>query len=82
MPRCTCRRAQPSLGITDPYELTEAQLNAAVNLLKQQRPLIKKYWSAAADEVELFKNGDAVIGAAWPLQTNNLAGRQGPGQAN
>jgi putative spermidine/putrescine transport system substrate-binding protein len=65
-------KAHPSLGITDPYELTEAQLNAAVNLLKQQRPLVKKYWTAAADEVELFKNGDAVIGAAWPLQTNNL----------
>ena len=40
-------KTQPSLGITDPYELTEAQLNAAVNLLKQQRPLIKKYWALA-----------------------------------
>jgi putative spermidine/putrescine transport system substrate-binding protein len=65
-------KARPSLGITDPYELTEAQLSAAVSLLKQQRPLVKKYWSAAADEVELFKNGDVSIGAAWPLQTNNL----------
>jgi putative spermidine/putrescine transport system substrate-binding protein len=65
-------KTQPSLGISDPYELTEAQLNAAVNLLKQQRPLVKKYWTGAADEVELFKNGDAVIGAAWPLQTNTL----------
>jgi putative spermidine/putrescine transport system substrate-binding protein len=65
-------KTQPSLGITDPYELTEPQLNAAVSLLKQQRPLIKKYWTGAADEVELFKNGDAVIGAAWPLQTNTL----------
>jgi putative spermidine/putrescine transport system substrate-binding protein len=65
-------KAQPSLGITDPYELTEAQLNAAVSLLKQQRPLIKKYWTGAADEAELFKNGDVVIGAAWPLATNTL----------
>ena len=71
-------KSQPSLGITDPYELTEAQLNAAVNLLKQQRPLIKKYWAAAADEVELFKSGDAVIGAAWPLQTNNLTAAKVP----
>jgi putative spermidine/putrescine transport system substrate-binding protein len=65
-------KTQPSLGISDPYELNEAQLNAAVSLLKQQRPLIKKYWTGAADEVELFKNGDAVIGAAWPLQANTL----------
>jgi len=65
-------KTQPALGISDPYELTEPQLNAAVTLLKQQRPLIKKYWTGAADEVELFKNGDAVVGAAWPLQTNTL----------
>lgn len=63
---------KPDLGIKDPYELTEKQLNAAVALLKQQRPLIKKYWALASDEIELFKNGDAVIGAAWPYQTNAL----------
>jgi putative spermidine/putrescine transport system substrate-binding protein len=63
---------QPSLGITDPYELTTKQLNAAVALLKRQRQLVKKYWSLASDEIELFKNGDAVIGAAWPYQTNTL----------
>jgi putative spermidine/putrescine transport system substrate-binding protein len=65
-------KTQPSLGITDPYELTEAQLDAAAKLLKGQRPLIKKYWSLASDEIELFKNGDVVIGAAWPYQTNTL----------
>jgi len=65
-------KTQPSLGISDPYELTEAQLNAAADLLKQQRPLIKKYWALASDEIELFKNGDAVIGAAWPYQYSQL----------
>jgi putative spermidine/putrescine transport system substrate-binding protein len=65
-------KTNPSLGITDPYELTETQLNAAVALLKQQRPLIKKYWGLASDEIELFKNGDVTIGAAWPYQTNTL----------
>jgi putative spermidine/putrescine transport system substrate-binding protein len=71
-------KTQPSLGITDPYELTEPQLDAAVSLLKQQRPLIKKYWTGAADEAELFKNGDAVIGAAWPLATNTLEANKVP----
>jgi putative spermidine/putrescine transport system substrate-binding protein len=65
-------KTEPSLGITDPYELTEKQLNAAVVLLKKQRPLIKKYWALASDEIELFKNGDAVIGAAWPYQYSTL----------
>jgi putative spermidine/putrescine transport system substrate-binding protein len=71
-------KTQPSLGITDPYELTEAQLNAAVSLLKQQRPLIKKYWALASDEIELFKNGDVVIGAAWPYQYSTLIADKAP----
>jgi putative spermidine/putrescine transport system substrate-binding protein len=73
-------KTQPSLGISDPYELTEAQLNAAGNLLKQQRPLIKKYWALASDEIELFKNGDAVIGAAWPYQYSTLLADKSPVQ--
>jgi putative spermidine/putrescine transport system substrate-binding protein len=62
----------PSLKITDPYELTQTQFDATVNLLKQQRPLIKKYWDLASDEISLFENGDAMVGAAWPYQTNTL----------
>jgi putative spermidine/putrescine transport system substrate-binding protein len=69
---------EPSLGITDPYELTEAQLDAAVKLLKEQHPLIKKYWALASDEIELFKSGDAVIGAAWPYQYNTLRADHAP----
>ncbi|HEY4279376.1 MAG TPA: ABC transporter substrate-binding protein [Conexibacter sp.] len=65
-------RTRPELGIRDPYALTEDQLNAAVDLLKQQRPLIKKYWALASDEIDLFKNGDAVVGASWPYQTITL----------
>ena len=65
-------KTKPELGIKDPYELTRAQLDAAVALLKQQRPFIKKYWALASDEIELFKNGDAIIGASWPYQTNAL----------
>jgi putative spermidine/putrescine transport system substrate-binding protein len=71
-------KTQPGLGISDPYELTEAQLNAAVSLLKGQRPLIKKYWALASDEIELFKNGDVVIGAAWPYQYSTLIADKSP----
>ncbi len=73
-------KTKPSLGITDPYELTEAQLNAAGELLKEQKPLIKKYWALASDEIELFKNGDAVIGAAWPYQYSTLIADHAPVQ--
>jgi putative spermidine/putrescine transport system substrate-binding protein len=69
---------QPDLGITDPYELNSKQLDAAVALLKKQRPLVKKYWALASDEIDLFKNGDAAIGASWPYQTITLQGDKVP----
>ncbi len=65
-------RAQPALGITDPYELTQPQMDGVVALLRQQRPLIKRYWALASDEISLFSSRDVVIGAAWPYQANTL----------
>jgi len=71
-------KTQPSLGITDPYELTQAQFNAAVNLLKQQAPLVKKYWASAAQEINAFQNGDVVVGAGWPYQQSQLSAAHAP----
>ncbi|HKC18617.1 MAG TPA: extracellular solute-binding protein, partial [Candidatus Dormibacteraeota bacterium] len=65
-------KTKPSLGINDPFELTRSQFNAAVDLLKQQQPLVKQYWALASDEINLFENGDVVVGAAWPYQTVQL----------
>ena len=65
-------KTQPKLGITDPYELTQAQFNATVALLKSEHPLIKKYWDLASQEISLFQSGTTVVGAAWPYQTNTL----------
>ena len=63
---------KPSLGITDPYELTQPQFQAAVNLLAAQRPLVEKYWDLASQEIFDFKNGNATIGAGWPYQVSAL----------
>ena len=71
-------KTKPSLGIKDPYELNDAQFKATVDLLKKQKPLIKKYWALAGDEVDLFKNGGAVVGASWPLQTITLQDAKAP----
>jgi putative spermidine/putrescine transport system substrate-binding protein len=68
----------PSLGITDPYELTTDQLNAAVDLLKQQRPFVGKYWAAYTDEIDNFKSGATVVGTTWPYQLNTLKGENVP----
>jgi putative spermidine/putrescine transport system substrate-binding protein len=65
-------KTKPSLGITDPYELTQPQFQAAVSLLAGQRPLIEKYWSLASQEIFDFKNGNATLGAGWPYQVSTL----------
>ena len=71
--------AEPQLGITDPYELTQPQFNAAVNLLKQQHPLIKKYWDLASDEISLFRTAKRSSARRGPTRPDTLkaAGCQG-----
>ncbi len=69
---------QASLGITDPYELTAAQLDAAVQLLTAQKPFVGKYWSAYTDEMDNFTSGASVVGTAWPYQVNTLKGASPP----
>ena len=66
------KTTKPSLGITDPYELTQPQFQAAVSLLAGQRPLIEKYWGLASQEIFDFKNGNAIVGAGWPYQVSTL----------
>jgi putative spermidine/putrescine transport system substrate-binding protein len=65
-------KTKPSLGIKDPYELTQAQLTAVGKLLVQQKGLLKRYWNYATDEITSFKNGDVWLGAGWPYQTLQL----------
>jgi putative spermidine/putrescine transport system substrate-binding protein len=71
-------KTNKALGITDPYELNKKQFDATIALLKRQRPLVKKYWGLASDEVSLFKNGDVTIGAAWPYTTGLLLAAKVP----
>jgi putative spermidine/putrescine transport system substrate-binding protein len=71
-------KTKPSLGIKDPYELNNAQFKATVDLLKKQRPLVRKYWASAGDEIDLFKNGSATVGASWPYQTITLQAAKAP----
>jgi putative spermidine/putrescine transport system substrate-binding protein len=63
---------QPELGITDPYELTRPQFDAAVALLKQQRQLVSRYWHDANVQVDDFTNEGIVASGSWPFQVNLL----------
>ncbi len=50
-------KTKPELGIKDPYSLTSAQLDAAVELLKAQKENISEYWSDYTKEVQAFESG-------------------------
>jgi putative spermidine/putrescine transport system substrate-binding protein len=67
--------ADPALqffGASNPYSIDKATLDKVKAKLKQQRPLVRKYWVLATDFEQLFKSGDATIGAGWPLMTVDL----------
>lgn len=63
---------KPELGIKDPYELTEAQYKAALDLLRQQKQLIARYWHDAFVQIDDFKNEGVVASSSWPFQVNLL----------
>jgi putative spermidine/putrescine transport system substrate-binding protein len=69
---------QTDLNITDPYELTQPQFDAAVALLKQQHPWVGDYWSDFVKEIDNFTSGAVVVGTTWPYQVNTLKGAAPP----
>ena len=60
----------PSLGIKDPYSLTEKQLDAAVSLLKKQKAAVGEYWSDYTKAVQSFESGSSVVGTSWQVIAN------------
>jgi putative spermidine/putrescine transport system substrate-binding protein len=67
-------KTKPSLGIKDPYSLTEKQLDAAIALLKQQKSDISEYWSNYLTEVQAFEQGSSVVGTTWQVIANTING--------
>ena len=65
---------EPDLGIENPYALDQDQFDAAVNLLKDQRPSIGEYWSDYLKEIQAFETGDTVVGTSWQVIQNVLEG--------
>jgi putative spermidine/putrescine transport system substrate-binding protein len=69
---------KPELGIKDPYELTEDQYKAALDLLRVQRTLVGRYWHDAFIQIDDFKNEGVVASGSWPFQVNLLASEKQP----
>ena len=69
---------KPDLGIKDPYELNEDQYKAALDLLRQQRTLVGRYWHDSMIQVDDFKNEGVVASGSWPFQVNLLKAEKQP----
>ena len=74
-------KTKPDLGIKNPYALDDKQLQAAVDLLKQQKANISEYWSDYLKEVQSFKSGNSVIGTTWQVIVNTAQGEKAPVKA-
>jgi putative spermidine/putrescine transport system substrate-binding protein len=62
----------PELGITNPYALNAEQFAAALDLLRQQRALIGRYWHDAFIQMDDFTNEGVAASSSWPFQVNLL----------
>ena len=63
---------QPELGIKDPYALNEAQYKAALDLLREQRKLVFRYWHDAFIQMDDFTKEGVAASSSWPFQVNML----------
>jgi len=66
------------LGIKNPYELNEDQYKASLDLLRQQRKLVSRYWHDAFIQMDDFKNEGVVASGSWPFQVNILQSEKHP----
>ena len=66
------------LGIKDPYELSEGQYQAALELLRQQRRIVHRYWHDAFVQIDDFTNEGVVASGSWPFQVNLLKSKGQP----
>jgi len=69
---------KPELGIKDPYELTRKQFEASLNLLRQQRKIVNRYWHDAFIQIDDFVNEGVVASSSWPFQVNLLKSKKQP----
>ena len=53
-PRCLSKPPSRSWG-SNPYQLTETQYNAVLKVLRDQQPLIHRYWHDATVQMNDFK---------------------------
>lgn len=68
----------PELGITDPYSLDRTQFESALNLLRDQRELVSRYWHDAFIQIQDFTVENLAASSSWPFQVNLLTAEGAP----
>jgi putative spermidine/putrescine transport system substrate-binding protein len=63
---------QPDLGIENPYQLSQEQFDAAIEVLEALDANEPLYWADYTDQISSYASGDVVVGTTWPLQVNLL----------
>ena len=61
------RAHRPALGIRDPFELTDAQLQAAAGLVQRQAEHSEKSWAQFSEEISAFADGSVFAGVGRPI---------------
>lgn len=71
-------KKKPELGIKNPYELSEDQYKAALELLRGQKKLAHRYWHDAVVQMNDFKTEGVVASSSWGYMVNALVGEKQP----
>jgi putative spermidine/putrescine transport system substrate-binding protein len=66
------------MGIQNPYALSEEQYQDALDMLRQQRQLVGRYWHDAFIQIDDFTNEGVVASSSWPFQVNILQASGAP----
>lgn len=72
------KSASPELGIEDPYALNREQFEAVLDLTRQQRELVFRYWHDAFIQIDDFVNEGIAASTSWPFQRNLLQAEGNP----
>jgi putative spermidine/putrescine transport system substrate-binding protein len=71
-------KTKPDLKITNPYALDDTQFQAAVDLLKQQKPSVTQRWTDYTKQITDFESGNSNVGTTWQIITNLLQAEKPP----
>jgi spermidine/putrescine-binding protein len=60
--------AARALGITNIYDMSDAELDKVKAKLIEQKPLIRKYWATAGELADLVTNEEVYVANTWTIK--------------